>query len=82
LGALAALAALYVGDLIVARVRGEAAFGSVVVNVYYAVPEKAARMDFTPGQPETDECVRALFPHFGDSPCWYLERHQIKRVDL
>jgi hypothetical protein len=78
----AALAALYAGDLIAARARGDAAFGSVTVSVLYAVPEKAARMDFSAGPPQDVECVRALFPHFGDDPCWYAARQKTKRVDL
>jgi hypothetical protein len=80
--AAAALVALYVGDLIVVRVRGDAAFGSVRVNVLYAIPEKAARMDYSAGPPQDVECVRALFPHFGDDPCWYASRQKTKRVDL
>ena len=78
----AVLLALYVGDLVVARLRGDAAFGSVRVNVLYAIPEKAARMDYSPGAPQDVECVRALFPHFGDAPCWYASRQKTKRVDL
>jgi hypothetical protein len=80
--AAAAFIALYVGDLIVARLRGDAAFGSVNVRVLYAVPEKAARMDFSAGPDQDVECVRALFPHFGDDPCWYVSRQKTKRVDL
>jgi hypothetical protein len=80
--AAAALVALYVGDLVVARVRGDAAIGSVHVNVLYAIPEKAARMDFSAGPAQDVECVRALFPHFGDDPCWYAARQKTKRVDL
>ena len=80
--AAAALAALFVGDLVVARVRGDAAIGSVRVNVLYAIPEKAARMDFSAGPPQDIECVRALFPHFGDGPCWFAARQKTKRVDL
>lgn len=34
-----------------ARLRGDAAFGSVKVNVLYAIPEKAARMDYSTGAP-------------------------------
>ncbi|MFI5361068.1 MAG: hypothetical protein ACHQ49_03775 [Elusimicrobiota bacterium] len=52
------------------------------MSVYYAVPEKAARMDFMPGAPQDVECVRAVFPHFGDAPCWYASRHTVQRVDL
>jgi hypothetical protein len=82
LAAAAVLAGLYVADLIVARARGDAALGSVRVSVLYAVPEKAARMDYMAGAPEDVECVRALFPHFGDAPCWYAARRKTKRVDL
>lgn len=78
----AALAVLFVGDLIAARVRGDAAFATVKVSVLYAIPEKAARMDYSAGAPEDVECVRALFPHFGDAPCWYASRQKTKRVDL
>jgi hypothetical protein len=78
----AALVALYIGDLMIARVRGEGAFGSVRVSVLYAIPEKAARMDFSAGPAQDVECVRALFPHFGDAPCWYASRQTTKRVDL
>ena len=80
--AAAALVVLYVGDLLAARFRGADAFGSVRVNVLYAIPEKAARMDYSAGAPEDVECVRALFPHFGDDPCWYASRQKTKRVDL
>ena len=78
----AMLAALYVGDLMIARLRGEGAFGSVRVSVLYAIPEKAARMDFSAGPPQDVECVHTLFPHFGDDPCWYAMRQKTKRVDL
>ena len=31
---------------------------------------------------ESDPCVHSLFPHFGDSPCWYLTRHPDKLIDI
>jgi hypothetical protein len=80
--ALASLAALYVADLAVARARGDAAFGAVRVSVLYATPLKAARMDYSAGPPQDVECVRSLFPHFGDAPCWYASRRKTRRVDL
>jgi hypothetical protein len=80
--AAAALVALYIADLLVLRLRGDAAFSTVRVNVIYAVPEKAARMDYSSGPPEDVQCVRSLFPHFGDAPCWYASRRTMKRVDL
>ena len=78
----AALAVLFVADLLVARARGDAAIASVRVAVLYAIPEKAARMDYSAGPPQDVECVRALFPHFGDAPCWYASRRKTKRIDL
>jgi hypothetical protein len=80
--AAAIAAAVYVGDLIVARARGDAAFGSVKVNVLYATPLKASKIDFSPGGTQDVECVNALFPHFGDAPCWYASKQKTKRVDL
>jgi hypothetical protein len=80
--AVAALVAAYVGDLLVARARGDAAFGSTRVNILYATPLKASKVDFASGGAQDVECVRALFPHFGDAPCWYAARQKTKRVDL
>jgi hypothetical protein len=85
--AAAAAVGLYVGDLIVVRVRmavnGDTEpYAQLQMNVLYAVPEKGSKIGYMPGQPETDECVRSLFPHFGDSPCWYASRQKTKRVDL
>ena len=77
----------YVADLIIVRVR-MAVYGDtepyrqLQMNVLYAVPLKGSKIGFTPGQAETDECVRSLYPHFGDSPCWYAARQKTKRVDL
>ena len=83
LKAVAAIAAaLYVGDLIAARVRGDAAFGSVKVSVLYATPLKASKIDFSSGGIQDVECVRSLFPHFSDSPCWYAAKQKTKRIDL
>ena len=77
-----AAAGLYIADFAVAYARGDAALGTVRVRVLYAVPEKAARMDFAAGPTEDVACVRALFPHFGAAPCWYAKRHKLQRVDL
>ena len=80
--AAAVLGGIYFADLVVARLRGDSAFGSVHVNVLYAIPEKAARMDFSPGGTQEIECVKSLLPHFGDAPCWYASKQKTKRVDL
>ena len=48
----------------------------------YAVPFKNGKNEYDFGDPETRTCVHALFPHFGYSPCWYVNRHTDKRIDI
>jgi hypothetical protein len=74
--------AIYVGDLIVARIRGDATFSTLKVNVLYETPLKGSKIGFSPGGVQDVECVNALFPHFGDAPCWYASKQKTKRVDL
>jgi hypothetical protein len=81
-GLLALAGLLYGGDWLVARSRGPLAFGSVVVQPYYAVALKNGKTEFIMLAPDTRACVYALFPHFGDAPCWYLEGHQRQRIDI
>jgi hypothetical protein len=57
-------------------------YGTVRVNGYDAVPLKNGKTEFYPLDPVDQTCVHSLFPHFGDPPCWYLERHADRRVDL
>ncbi len=73
---------LYGGDWLAARWRGPRAFGAVVVRPYYAVPLKDGKTEFMMLSPETRTCVHALFPHFGDAPCWYLEGHRQQRIEM
>ena len=44
--------------------------------------EKDGRTEFMLDDPFDQACVRSLFPHFGDSPCWYLERERNKRKNI
>lgn len=81
-GLVALAGLLYGGDWLAARWRGPHAFGAVVVRPYYAVPLKNGKTEFMMLSPETRTCVHALFPHFGDAPCWYLEGHQQQRIDM
>ncbi len=41
-------------------------------------PMKDGKTMYVPGDPEDQPCVRSLFPHFGDKPCWYLKRQRNK----
>jgi hypothetical protein len=82
---LGAAGSFYIGDYAVLRcriVRNRAPYGSVTVNVYYAVPQKNGKMeyDFQSSQPEV--CVNSVLPHVGYAPCWYLRRHSDQQIQL
>jgi len=48
------------------------------VTIYDAAELKDGRVEIYFDHPVTQECVRALFPHFGDPPCWYVRRHPVR----
>jgi len=76
---------LYAGDYCSLRFRipgGRPQFGQVTVNPLYAIHVKNGKIQYEPGQQETDTCVHSLFPHFGNSPCWYLSRHTDKIINI
>jgi hypothetical protein len=82
---LGAAGVFYIGDYAVLRyriARNLAPYGSVTVNVYYAVPQKDGKMeyDFQSSQPEV--CVNSIFPHAGYAACWYLRRHSDQQIQL
>ena len=75
----------YAGDYISVRYRipkGRDPFSTVTIQPYYAIHQKNGRTEYDFAQPETQVCVRSLFPHFGYSPCWYVNRHTDKRIDI
>ena len=57
-------------------------FSTVTVHPLLAVPHKDHRVEFMPDAPQDQTCVNALFPHLGDSPCWYLIRHTRPQIDM
>lgn len=83
-------ALLYAGDDLLVRWKmaypkaGEA-FGTVHMERLYAIPQKNGKIEyeFDAQQPEvTTPCVHALFPHMGNSPCWYLRRISQKPIPM
>lgn len=78
------LLALYVGDYVFLwlRIQRGNTFGSVTVRRYYAVPQKSGKIEFLQAEPQDQTCVRSLFPHMGDAPCWYVRRHTEQRIDI
>jgi hypothetical protein len=84
------VATVYAGDYAVVRVRVAyprfgPAFDSVQIEKLYAIALKNGRTEYQldARQPEvTVPCVRALFPHLGYSPCWYLRRNSQKPIPM
>jgi len=85
--AIAALLVAYCGDYLwlryrVARINPDAAFGSVEVHNYDAAPLKSGKTEYFAEPPQTEKCVRSLFPHMGYTPCWYLSRHNRQYIQM
>ena len=76
---------VYAGDYLSLRYKipkGRDPFSNVTIQPYYAIHEKNGRTEYDFAQPETQVCIHSLFPHFGYSPCWYVNRHTDKRIDI
>ena len=79
------VAVIYAGDYLVLRFRmatGHQPFGTVTVRPYYAVPQKNHKTEYLFDDPRDETCVNSLFPHSGDSPCWYLTRNRDREIDM
>jgi hypothetical protein len=77
-------ALVYVCDFAALRYRipnNRAQFGSVIVQRTWVIPMKDGKTQYAFDPPGPQDCVNSLFPHFGDSPCWYLSRHTHPQVN-
>jgi hypothetical protein len=75
----------YAGDYLSVRYRipkGRDPFATITVQPYYAIHQKNGKIEYDFAPPESQLCVRSLFPHLGYSPCWYVMRHTEKRIDI
>jgi hypothetical protein len=84
--ALASLAVFYAGDYLSLRFRipnHREQYGSVEVRRFYEIALKNRQTEYMAEDPKPQPCVYSLFPHFGCSPCWWLERNwkQVVKVD-
>jgi len=78
-------ALIYATDYVSLRYRipGERSqFGTVSVREMYVIHEKNNKTEYQFTPPQDQACVYSLFPHFGDPPCWYLQRHTQQRIDI
>jgi hypothetical protein len=80
-GALAALALLYLVDYLSVRIRAmhpkpTDPFESLSTLRMLAIPQKNGKTDYEVDSQDpntTVTCVHSLFPHMGYSPCWYIK---------
>jgi hypothetical protein len=84
------VAIVYAGNYGAVRLRAAyprlgSAYGSVQMERLYAIPLKNGNVEYEldARQPDvTVPCVRALFPHMGYRPCWYLRRNSQKPIPM
>lgn len=77
---IAALAILYAGDWVVLRIRmgRHAAFSSVQVNQFLVAQLKGHRQEYFHMGIAQQPCVKAIFPHESDPPCWWVRWHALQ----
>jgi hypothetical protein len=80
-GLLTLLVVLYIGDWIGWRVRAQSQVSSSVqVEQFLRTPLKGRKEEFDYMGTVAQPCVRSMFPHDSQTPCWWLERHKIQWV--
>jgi hypothetical protein len=85
IGIIIVLVVVYVVDYAWLRVRvarGLEAFDTLQVETVDQVPQKGNKAEYIPEAPQNQTCVRSMFPHLGDQPCWYLRRHTQQQVNF
>jgi hypothetical protein len=78
---LAAVVLLYGGDFVFLRLRSQPT-GRVEVHQFYAVRLKGKKVEYMPLENANETCSHSLFPQMGYQPCWYVERHRIRQIDV
>jgi hypothetical protein len=58
------------------------AFGEVKVHRRFAIHLKNKQIEERSEKPKMEECVNSMFPHYSESPCWYLQKHADQLIDL
>jgi hypothetical protein len=79
IAAVAAVVLVYFGDTLsvwhrMANKTADNPLTTLTTQPIIEIPHKDGRDEIVLGQSQTQTCVRALFPHDGYSPCWYVAR--------
>jgi hypothetical protein len=79
---LAALLVFYGLDLVsvMAAVPARPRYSTVTINRFYYINEKFNKFSYEPISSVDEQCVNAMFPHFGARPCWYVRRHTSQTI--
>lgn len=77
-------AALWSADWLILQIREARGGGVDTVTVYrsYAVHLKNKRIEQDVAPVHDEECVRSLFSHDDENPCWFLRRHANDNEEL
>ena len=80
--ALVTLALVYAVEDVRIRRAATAFSGSQTetLTFYYSTRLKNGRVQVFYDQPQTEVCVRTVFPHGGRRPCWYARREPVRRI--
>ena len=78
-GLVLATAVLYLGDILVWRVRVGmgGGMGKVQVSRFVVAPLKGSKEEYYYDGTTMVDCSRSLFPQVGSGACWWLERHHV-----
>lgn len=57
-------------------------YSTFTINRFNHVNEKFNKFSLEMIPPVQEECVNAMFPHFGARPCWYVSRHTMQIIDV
>lgn len=75
-------ATAWVADWLLLAYRKDTGFGQVEIHRRFAVHLKNRQIQQRVEKPYLENCVNSLFPHYQESPCWYLARHANDVEDL
>ena len=71
----------YIGDWAIFLFRGSP-LSKVTVNQFQSVPLKGTKIEYDYLGSSDVPCSQSLFPHAGQSPCWYLRRNPNQNTSL
>ena len=71
----------YLADGLLLQYRGSP-HADLRVDSMYAMKNRWNEVEYSVGSTGSQRCVKALYPHGGYSPCWYVERHTMNYIRI